>query len=140
MHEPFPDIAGSTVADVLLKVHRSYLPCLRPVLDGVHAMAHITGGGLPGNLNRALPTHLDAFVETSSWTIPTEFQVLQYAGVVSQAEMFRAFNMGVGMVVIAPQDQVARLIERAAACDIPAWELGRVRPGSGVVRFNGEVL
>lgn len=140
MHEPFPGLPGSTVADVLLKVHRSYLNCLRPVLDGIHAMAHITGGGLPGNLNRALPPHLDAFVEASSWTIPPEFQVLQYAGVVSRAEMFQAFNMGVGMVVITPQDRVAGLIKSARACDVPAWELGRVAPGSGKVRIDGEVL
>ncbi|MEP6832055.1 MAG: phosphoribosylformylglycinamidine cyclo-ligase [Gemmatimonas sp.] len=140
MHESFPDMPGSSVADVLLKVHRSYLSALRPVLDGVHAMAHITGGGLPGNLNRALPAHLDAFVDASTWTIPTEFQVLQYAGVVSQAEMFRAFNMGVGMVVIAPQDQVARVIERATANNIAAWELGQVGAGSGAVRIDGKVL
>ncbi|MEO7996684.1 MAG: phosphoribosylformylglycinamidine cyclo-ligase [Gemmatimonadaceae bacterium] len=139
-HDAFPDIAGSSVADVLLKVHRSYLTALRPVLDGIHAMAHITGGGLPGNLNRALPSHLDAIVDASTWTIPTEFQVLQYAGVVSQAEMFRAFNMGVGMVLIAPQSEVSRLIARANACNIAAWELGKVAPGTGVVRIDGEVF
>lgn len=139
-HDAFPDISGSTVADVLLKVHRSYLTALRPVLDGIHAMAHITGGGLPGNLNRALPSHLDAIVDASTWTIPTEFQVLQYAGVVSQAEMFRAFNMGVGMVLIAPQSEVSRLIARANACHIAAWELGKVAPGTGVVRIDGEVF
>ena len=140
VHQPFPDIPGSSVADVLLKVHRSYLATLRPVLDGVHAMAHITGGGLPGNLNRALPAHLDAFVDASTWTIPKEFQVLQHAGVVTQSEMFRAFNMGVGMVVIAPQDQVTRVIQRARACDVAAWELGRVGTGTGVVHIDGQVL
>ena len=140
VHQPFPDIPGSSVADVLLKVHRSYLATLRPVLDGVHAMAHITGGGLPGNLNRALPAHLDAFVDASTWTIPKEFQVLQHAGVVTQSEMFRTFNMGVGMVVIAPQDQVTRVIERARACDVAAWELGRVGAGTGVVHIDGQVL
>ena len=139
-HDPFPDIPGSSVADVLLKVHRSYLTALKPVLDGVNAMAHITGGGLPGNLNRALPSHLDAVVDAGSWTIPTEFKVLQYAGVVSHAEMFRAFNMGVGMVLVAPQNEVSRLIARAEACNIAAWELGRVAPGTGVVRIDGEVL
>lgn len=139
-HDPFPDLPGSSVADVLLKVHRSYLTVLKPVLDGIHAMAHITGGGLPGNLNRALPSHLDAVVDASTWTIPTEFQVLQYAGVVSQAEMFRAFNMGVGMVLIAPQTEVSRLIARANACNIAAWELGRVAPGTGVVQIDGQVF
>lgn len=60
VHDAFPDAGGATVADVMLKVHRSYLQCLKPVLGHVHAMAHITGGGLPGNLNRALPETLSA--------------------------------------------------------------------------------
>lgn len=139
-HDAFPDISGQTVADVLLKVHRSYLATLCPVLDGIHAMAHITGGGLPGNLNRALPPHLDAFVDASTWTIPPEFQVLQYAGVVSQAEMFRAFNMGVGMVVIVPRDQVTRVIAQATDTNIAAWELGHVAAGHGQVRIDGAVI
>jgi len=72
-HDPFPDAGGASVADVLLAVHRSYLPILRPVLGAAHSMAHITGGGIPGNLDRALPPHLDAVVETSAWTVPSVF-------------------------------------------------------------------
>lgn len=140
VHEPFPDMPGQSVADVFLKVHRSYLTCLKPVLGDIHAMAHITGGGLPGNLNRALPSHLDALVELDTWTIPQEFQVLQKAGKVSQGEMFRAFNMGVGLVAIVPQAAVSRIIDRAKACDVYAWELGRIGPGTGVVRLDGEVF
>jgi phosphoribosylformylglycinamidine cyclo-ligase len=137
MHDAFPDADGATVADVLLKVHRSYLACLKPVLDGVHALAHITGGGLPGNLNRALPSHLDAFVDAGTWEIPSEFQVLQYAGVVAHDEMFRAFNMGVGMVAIVSPSEVSRLVARGLACGIQAWQLGTVGAGSGVVHING---
>lgn len=140
LHDPFPDMNGMSIADVLLKVHRSYLACLWPVLDGIHAMAHITGGGLPGNLNRALPPHLDAFVDGSSWIIPKEFQVLQYEGVVTHAEMFKAFNMGVGMVAIVPQPQVSRLIARGEECGIHAWELGHVAAGNGDVRIDGALL
>jgi phosphoribosylformylglycinamidine cyclo-ligase len=140
MSDAFPDMPDQSVADVLLKVHRSYLACLKPVLDGIHAMAHITGGGLPGNLNRALPSHLDALIDSSTWTIPMEFQVLQYHGVVSHTEMFRAFNMGVGMVVIAPKNQVARLIARGGECGIAAWELGTVAAGSGKVRIDGNTV
>ncbi len=140
MHDAFPDMNGMSVADVLLRVHRSYLACLLPLLDGVHAMAHITGGGLPGNLNRALPSNLDAFVDASTWTIPREFQVLQYEGVVSHAEMFKAFNMGVGMVVIVAKNQAAPLIARGAECGIQAWELGHVASGNGQVRMNGQLL
>ncbi|HVX40124.1 MAG TPA: phosphoribosylformylglycinamidine cyclo-ligase, partial [Gemmatimonadaceae bacterium] len=67
--DSFPG-GGGTVGEVLLSVHRSYLRALKPVLAKVHAMAHITGGGIPGNLNRALPTDLDAVVDTASWNIP----------------------------------------------------------------------
>ncbi|MES2524753.1 MAG: phosphoribosylformylglycinamidine cyclo-ligase [Gemmatimonadota bacterium] len=136
--DAFPDAAGASVADVLLAVHRSYLACLRPVLHSVHAMAHITGGGLPGNLNRALPPTLDADVDTSTWTIPSTFRVLQDAGKVPTLEMFRAFNMGVGMVVITSQQNVGAIVARAAECGIDAWQLGQVVRGSGVVRFDGQ--
>lgn len=136
-HDPFPHAGGATVADVLLKVHRSYLTCLKPVLPMIHAMAHITGGGLPGNLNRALPPTLDAEVISDTWTVPSWFRVLEDAGGVSRSEMYRAFNMGVGMVVIASKDNARIVQESAWACGIPAWQLGRLVPGSGVVRFDG---
>lgn len=138
MHDAFPDAGGASVAEVLLKVHRSYLACLKPVLSTVHAMAHITGGGLPGNLNRSLPAGLDAFVDSRTWMVPNEFEVLQRAGMVSRWEMFRAFNMGVGMVVIAPEREADRIIARGAATGIAAWRLGHVGKGTGVVRIDGE--
>jgi phosphoribosylformylglycinamidine cyclo-ligase len=128
----FPDEEGS-VADVLLRVHRSYLAALEPVLGEVHAMAHITGGGLPGNLNRALPPNLDAVVNVSSWEVPNVFRVLERAGEVPRDEMFRAFNMGVGMVVICASDAAPVVIESARSAGTSAWVLGDVRPGSGVV-------
>jgi phosphoribosylformylglycinamidine cyclo-ligase len=130
--DAFPDEGGS-VADVLLRVHRSYLAALRPVLERVHAMAHITGGGLPGNLNRALPPNLDAVVERSSWKVPNVFQVLELAGEVPSDEMFRAFNMGVGMVVICAKDDAPAIIESSRAADTPAWVLGALQAGSGSV-------
>jgi phosphoribosylformylglycinamidine cyclo-ligase len=128
----FPDEEGS-VADVLLRVHRSYLAALRPVLQRVHAMAHITGGGLPGNLNRALPPDLDAVVDSSSWRVPNVFRVLERAGEVPRDEMFRAFNMGVGMVVICSRDDAQAVVESSLAASTPAWVMGELRPGSGIV-------
>jgi len=125
-----------TVADVLLSIHRSYLAALRPTLATVRAMAHITGGGLPGNLNRVLPPTLDAVVDTSSWEIPNVFQQLERSGGVSRSEMFRTFNMGVGMVVIAAQSDVAGVLEAAQTQGIHAWRLGDVRPGTGRVLLN----
>jgi phosphoribosylformylglycinamidine cyclo-ligase len=131
-HDPFPS-GGGSVADVLLAVHRSYLPALRPVLGDIHAMAHITGGGLPGNLNRALPADLDAVVDTASWEVPAPFRVLQEAGGVARDEMFRTFNMGVGMVVIADPSRAEAIIASARAAGVPAWKLGHVTRGAGQV-------
>jgi phosphoribosylformylglycinamidine cyclo-ligase len=133
----FPGSDG-TVADVLLAVHRSYLAIMKPLLDRVHAMAHITGGGLPGNLNRALPPTLDAIVDTSSWEPPNLFRQLETAGQVERAEMFRAFNMGVGMVVLAPASAAEDIIASATAHGVRAWRAGRTRRGSGQVVLNPE--
>jgi phosphoribosylformylglycinamidine cyclo-ligase len=128
----FPGAEG-TVADVLLAVHRSYLRPLLPVLHVTHAMAHITGGGLPGNVSRALPDGCDAVIETSSWTVPNQFQVLQRAGDVSPEEMFRTFNMGVGMVVITEASSADAVISSARTAGVAAWIAGRVVRGSGRV-------
>jgi phosphoribosylformylglycinamidine cyclo-ligase len=106
------------------------------VLDRVHAMAHITGGGLEGNVNRVLPSALDAVVDTSSWTPPREFQVLADAGDVARGEMFRAFNMGVGMVVITTPDEAGAVMESVGSAGVRSWRLGNIEPGSGRVILN----
>jgi phosphoribosylformylglycinamidine cyclo-ligase len=135
VNDEFPG-ESATVAEVLLRVHRSYLEALRPVLSRIHAMAHITGGGLPGNLNRALPAALDAVVNTASWVVPNVFVQLQRAGAVPDAEMYRAFNMGVGMVVIARPADADAVKRSAAEAGINAWTLGRVVRGSGQVLLD----
>ena len=129
---PFPG-EDASVADVLLRVHRSYLETLRPVLGLIHAMAHITGGGLPGNLNRALPDSLDAVVDAGSWEIPNVFRVLESAGGVERAEMYRAFNMGVGMVAVTDEAGAEATLARASVTGITAWRLGHVVRGTGTV-------
>jgi phosphoribosylformylglycinamidine cyclo-ligase len=126
----FPGTEAS-VADVLLRVHRSYLAALRPVLDQVHAMAHITGGGLPGNVPRALPPSMDAVLDTASWRVPSEFTVLADAGGIAREEMFRTFNMGVGMVVIAPPAAVEEILASARGVGVEGWVLGRIVRGEG---------
>ncbi|MGZ8376267.1 MAG: phosphoribosylformylglycinamidine cyclo-ligase [Gemmatirosa sp.] len=128
----FPD-TGGTVADAMLAVHRSYLRAMTPVLDRVHAMAHITGGGLPGNLDRALPEHLDAVVDTSTWEVPALFRVLGDAGHVPRDELFRTFNMGVGLVALVAPDHADAVLAAASAASVPAWRLGHVAKGGGRV-------
>lgn len=138
VNEPFPGEDGATVAEVLLRVHRSYLSAVRPVLGRIHAVAHITGGGLPGNLNRALPPSLDAAVDCGTWRVPNVFRVLQDAGGVERGEMFRAFNMGVGLVVACDANDARAVLEAAAAASVRAWHLGTVVPGRGEVQLLGD--
>jgi phosphoribosylformylglycinamidine cyclo-ligase len=92
---------GVTVADALLATHRSYLPVLRTVLDRQLAkgLAHITGGGITENLPRILPAGVGAEIRRAAWAVPPLFTLLEEAGRVAEDEMFRAFNMGVGMIV-----------------------------------------
>jgi len=135
--DPFPG-SDATVADVLLAVHRSYLAIMKPLLSRVHAMAHITGGGIPGNLNRALPPTMDAVVDTGTWEPPNLFRQLETAGQVDRAEMFRAFNMGVGMIVLSPESAAEDVIASATANGVRAWRAGRTRRGSGQVILNPE--
>jgi len=131
-HDRFPDI-DANVGDVLLTVHRSYLRALTPVLSRIHAMAHITGGGLPGNVGRALPPGLDAVISTASWEIPQVFQSIGEAGSIPEDEMYRVFNMGAGMVVIAAPSESSSIIQSARAEGVVGWEMGQVEKGSGNV-------
>lgn len=133
--DSFPGESAS-VGDVLLRIHRSYLPLLRPILGKIHGMAHITGGGLPGNVNRVLPDTLDAAIDGASWPVPNLFQQLQRAGQVSREEMFRTFNMGVGMVVITDEAGAAAVEASARSANVDAWRLGRTVRGTGQVRIS----
>ena len=132
--DPFPG-ENASVADALLRIHRSYLPILRPVLGKIHGMAHITGGGLPGNVNRVLPDTLDAEIGASSWPVPNLFAQLERAGQVPRAEMYRTFNMGVGMVVITDEAGAVAVEASAKSANVDAWRLGRTVRGTGRVHI-----
>jgi phosphoribosylformylglycinamidine cyclo-ligase len=133
--DPFPG-ENATVGEVLLRIHRSYLAVLRPILGKIHGMAHITGGGLPGNVNRVLPDTLDAAIDGSSWTVPNLFLQLERAGQVSRGEMYRTFNMGVGMVVITDEAGATAVEASARSANVDAWRLGRTVRGTGQVRIS----
>lgn len=128
--DPFPEEEGS-VGEVLLRVHRSYLATLRQPLqeERVHALAHITGGGVLDNLPRILPEKLAARIEQSSWQVPPLFRVLQREGKVESREMFRAFNMGIGMIVVAAPEEADALLAHFAAAGEHAWIAGEIVPG-----------
>ncbi|MGD2121519.1 MAG: phosphoribosylformylglycinamidine cyclo-ligase [Gemmatimonadota bacterium] len=129
----FPDL-GRTVGEALLAIHRSYFPSLEPLLKSgrVHGLAHITGSGIPGNLPRVLSQGLGARIDMESWEVPPLFSVLQEGGKVSSQEMFRVFNMGVGMIVIAGSDLADSVANDLAASGEKSWILGEIRHGEGV--------
>ncbi|MBI2916854.1 MAG: phosphoribosylformylglycinamidine cyclo-ligase [Chloroflexi bacterium] len=95
---------GATLGETLLQVHRCYLPAVQPVLPWVKGLAHVTGGGLPGNLPRIIPDGLGARIELGSWKVPPLFRLIQEKGDIPDDEMFRVFNMGIGMVVVCSPD------------------------------------
>jgi phosphoribosylformylglycinamidine cyclo-ligase len=133
--DPFPD-TDQSVAQVLLAVHRSYAPVVSPVLGRLHALAHITGGGVPGNLVRVLPEGCEAVVDAGSWPWPPVFRVLMRAGKVSHAEMRRVFNLGVGMIAAVARDDVEAVVQPAQRAKVPAWIIGEVRAGTTGVRYE----
>jgi phosphoribosylformylglycinamidine cyclo-ligase len=121
------DQLGETVGAALLRTHRSYLGPIAPLLDGglIKGMAHITGGGITENLPRTLPEGLTFALDRSSWQIPPLFAWLQRAGQIDDGEMFRAFNMGVGLILVcSPQSTPEALSTLRPA---GAWVLGDVR-------------
>ncbi|MEX2583519.1 MAG: phosphoribosylformylglycinamidine cyclo-ligase [Gemmatimonadota bacterium] len=130
--DPFPEESGS-VADVLLRVHRSYLASVRPLLadDRVHALAHITGGGIVDNLPRVMPDGLSARIRLDSWEVPSLFRVLQREGGVDEREMFRAFNMGIGMVLVTAPGEADGVLESLTSAGERAWVAGEIVAGDG---------
>lgn len=134
VQDPLPGL-GETVAEAFLAVHRSYARAVRPVLGKVHALAHITGGGIPGNLPRVLPAGCGALVEARSWVWPPLFRLLQDAGRVSTEEMRDVFNLGIGMIAVLPPEQVGAAQRAASADGVESWVIGRVESGPAGVRF-----
>jgi phosphoribosylformylglycinamidine cyclo-ligase len=138
--DPFPE-TDQTVAQVLLAVHRSYAGAVRPVLRDVHALAHVTGGGIAGNLVRVLPPGVEAVIDAGSWPWPPLFRVLMRAGQVGRDEMRQVFNLGIGMIAVVSRDDVETTIRAAQRAQVPAWIIGEIRaarthaPG-GAVRFE----
>jgi phosphoribosylformylglycinamidine cyclo-ligase len=129
------DTTGSTVADALLAVHRSYYQSVVPVLDRMHGLAHITGGGIPGNLVRILPENCEAVVDPDAWAWPPLFVTLQQAGAVSIDEMRDVFNLGIGLIGVLPADAVPAAQAAARADGVASWVIGDIRSGSPAVRF-----
>ncbi|WP_260291146.1 phosphoribosylformylglycinamidine cyclo-ligase [Sedimenticola hydrogenitrophicus] len=130
LHQPLGD---TTLGEALLTPTRIYvksLLALHQAID-IHAMAHITGGGLPENLPRVLPQGTRAVIDGGSWERPAVFQWLQAQGNVVESEMLRTFNCGVGMVVCVAEGDADRAIALLQAQGESAWRLGRIEAHDG---------
>ena len=134
------ELGGAALGEELLTPTRIYAQdCLRLIADGgVHAFAHITGGGLAGNLVRVLPAGLDAEVGRATWSPLPIFQFLARAGGIERAGLEPAFNLGVGMVAVVAADAADAAVATLRAASVPSWRLGRVTAGSGQVRMLGD--
>ena len=137
-HDPFPG-TGMSVSEVLLRPHRSYLPILAPSLDAgrIRALAHITGGGIPGNLDRVIGPGLDAVVRTDAWRRPHEFEVIARESGADEAELFRTFNMGVGMIAVVREAAVEPVLDQIREAGCEAFVCGELVEGRGEVRLVG---
>jgi phosphoribosylformylglycinamidine cyclo-ligase len=125
---------------VLLQPHRSYLGLVGPVLadadETINGMAHITGGGLTDNLPRVLPAGTAAEIDRATWTPSSVFSFLQDHGALTDAEAFRTFNMGIGMVVVCDAEAANGLLSRFRQDGkTAAVEIGSVTSGDGTVRY-----
>ena len=135
---PFPG-TGRSVADELLLPTRIYVAAIRALAAEIapHAMAHITGGGVTGNLPRVLPEGCRARVDRRSWPVPAVFTALAEAGQVSAQEMFRTFNMGIGFVVVVPAAAADRAASVLAKAGETVYRLGEIVAGDRGVDLVG---
>ncbi len=129
-----PDWSEQTLGQLLLSPHRLYLNDVTPLLDieVVHGMAHITGGGIAGNLSRVIPDGLQATIEVGSWSSGPLFAEIQRQGDVPDSEMYRVFNMGIGFVLVVGQDDAQAVIERVDG----ARRIGTVETSAGMERVR----
>jgi phosphoribosylformylglycinamidine cyclo-ligase len=127
---------GRSVADALLAVHQSYARSIMPVIPRIHGLAHITGGGIAGNLVRVLPPGCEAIVDPASWTLPPLFVALQQGGGISTEEMREVFNLGVGVIAVLSADAVSAAQRAATEAGVATWPMGEIRRGTTAVRFG----
>lgn len=135
---PCPWQAGTSLAEALLEPTRIYVASLLALHRAglLKAAAHITGGGLPGNLPRVLPDGVEAALDAASWPVPAVFAWLARQGGVAAAEMLRVFNCGIGMVAVVAADAAPAAETALRAAGETVWRIGALRPGSGAARVT----
>ena len=133
---------GQTIGEELLTPTRLYPRICLPLIRAfdIHGMVHITGGGFYENIPRALPDHMGAEINGAAWTIPPVFRLLQEWGNVDWTEMYRTFNMGIGMVLIVSSDEADRITARLNAQNETVYHIGHVTEGAHEVVIKGGVF
>lgn len=133
--DPF---ASGTLGEALLSPTRIYVKPVLQLLDtvDVHAIAHITGGGLPGNLPRVMPENTQAQIDAHRWQSPAIFQWLQEKGQIAQDEMYRTFNCGIGMVLAVAVEDAKKTLEILRDTDETAWVIGEITAGKGAPKVT----
>ena len=136
---PDERFGGSSILDVLLEPTRIYVKSILSALRAglpIHALAHITGGGITENLNRALPDDLDAVVTFGSWEVPPVISLVAKAAGLTREESYETFNMGLGMCVICPPDAAADITRTLESTGERVHTVGRIAPGTAQVRYE----
>jgi phosphoribosylformylglycinamidine cyclo-ligase len=136
LDDPLPGGRGESVADALLAPHRWYGPAVDQALaaGGVHALAHVTGGGIAGNLVRVLPEGCSARVRAGAWPIPAVFRWLMSAGAVPEEDARTTFNLGIGFIAVVDAGN-AEAVRSALARTLEAWEIGEIAAGQRGVEW-----
>ncbi|WP_026767094.1 phosphoribosylformylglycinamidine cyclo-ligase [Selenomonas ruminantium] len=133
---------GKTIGEELLTPTRLYPKSCLPLIENfdIHGMVHITGGGFYENIPRALPENLAVEIDTSKWEMPTIFRLLQQWGNVDWPEMYRTFNMGIGMILIVSAEEAEAVKAHLQAADETVYEIGKVVKGGHDVTLQGGVF
>ena len=123
---------GETFIDAILKPHMCYYSVLKDLFntDMIRGMAHITGGGIKENLNRILPQNLDAEIDLSKYDVLEIFKLIRKYGKISDAEMIRTFNMGVGLAVVTPRECAEEVKRHIINNGVNCYEIGTIVPGN----------
>ena len=136
---PVAELNGETLGDALIAPTRIYvkpvLNCLRNLPGDVHALAHITGGGITENLNRALPETMDALVNKDAWEVPAIIKMGIEAAGLTEEQALKTFNMGIGMVLIVDAARVDAVMDELAKSGEEPVVIGKIVEGTGVVRY-----
>lgn len=142
LREAREDLAGQSILEALLTPTRIYVKPVRAVMDaapgGIRALAHITGGGITENLNRALPATVDAEVDLGTWPLPPVVRFACEAANLSEAEALKTFNMGLGMILIVDPARAEAVEAALAAAGEQTYRVGRIAEGTGKVQYTGE--